>query len=243
MDLSESIRQKYELTQEIIINAAQTCGRNPAEIKLVVVSKAQPIQVVEAAVQAGIRVFGENYPEEAIEKIKYFQGKEQLEWHMIGHLQSRKVKMVAESFDCLHSLDSIHLAEKFDQSLGILQRPFPVLLEMNVSGEESKSGWPAWDESRWAELIPSIETIMTLKQLKIIGLMSMPPFFDDPEQARPFFAKLRRLRDYLRQAIVDCSWMELSMGTSVDFGVAVEEGATFVRVGQSILGPRPPRKV
>ena len=240
-DLSEQIRENYLQVLEKIASSANRSGRNPAIIKLVVVSKAQPLTVVAAAFDAGVRIFGENYPEEAVEKISYFKGKGRLEWHMIGHLQSRKARLVAEAFDYLHSLDSLHLAEKLNSALADQDRILPVLLEMNVSGEQSKNGWPAWEESQWHALLPQLEQLAQFPQLRLNGLMAMPPLFSDPEMARPYFARLRKLCDFLSSKMPLLSLHELSMGTSADFNVAVEEGATIVRVGQAILGPRPAR--
>lgn len=242
-DLVEVIHENYVRARETINLSALRCGRNPAEVKLVVVSKAQPLAVIEAAVEAGIRVFGENYPEEAMEKTRHFRAINDIEWHMIGHLQSRKARLIVESFCYLHSLDSIHLAEKLNSLLSANQKPLPVLLEMNVSGEESKFGWSAWDEDRWIDLVPVFNGLLNFPQIKISGLMTMPPFFEDAEQARPYFIKLRKLGDFLALKIPDVDWSELSMGTSIDFSVAVEEGATFVRVGQAILGSRPVKRV
>jgi pyridoxal phosphate enzyme (YggS family) len=201
------------------------------------------MSVMEAAVEAGIRVFGENYPEEAREKIGHFHGVEGIEWHMIGHLQSRKARLVVESFQWLHSLDSLHLAEKLNAALASSRKSLRVLIEMNVSGEESKFGWPALDENQWGSLIPDFEKLAGYPQLNICGLMTMPPFSEDPEEARPYFGKLRRLRDFLEGRLPVIKIPELSMGTSADFLAAVKEGATFVRVGQAILGSRPARRV
>lgn len=242
-DLAQEIHEKYLQVQEQIAAAALSCGRSPADVKLVVVSKAQPLNVIEAALEAEIRVFGENYPEEACEKINRFQAIEGIEWHMIGHLQSRKARLVAELFTCLHSLDSLHLAEKLNTILLANQKSMPVLIEMNMSGEDSKFGWPAWDEDQWMRIVPVFEELIMYPQLRISGLMTMPPFSEDPEQARPYFAKLRRLRDFLESKIPTANLPELSMGTSADFPAAVKEGATLVRVGQAILGSRPARKV
>lgn len=243
MNLAESIQERYNRVLDTIAAAAIRSGRRPGDVRVVVVSKAQPIEVVEAAIQCGIRVFGENYPEETTAKINALQGTAALEWHMIGHLQSRKARMVAESFDYLHSLDSLHLAEKLNRELSALSKSLPVLLEMNVSGEESKSGFSAWDEGQWAGLAEELAPLQNYSQLRIAGLMTMPPYFEDPEGARSYFARLHRLRDFLALRLPEWRLPELSMGTSGDFGVAVEEGATFVRIGQAILGPRPLRRV
>lgn len=240
-DLAEQIRSNYLNVLEKMADAAYRSGRKPADVTLVVVSKGQPLTVIEAAVDIGIRVFGENYPEEAAEKIIHFQGNDQIEWHMIGHLQSRKARLVVESFDYLHSLDGQHLAEKLNTSLAAQNKTLPVLLEMNVSGEESKYGWPAWDESKWEHLLPEVDQLTQFSRLQLSGLMAMPPLFENSEKARPYFARLHKLCDFFSSKFPSLSLHELSMGTSADFCVAIEEGATFVRVGQAILGPRPAR--
>jgi uncharacterized pyridoxal phosphate-containing UPF0001 family protein len=138
----------------------------------------------------------------------------------------------------LHSLDSLKLAQRLDRFCAESGRSLTVLLEFNVSGEESKSGFPAWDEDCWTDLLPEIERILALPHLWPRGLMTMPPYFEDPEQSRPYFQKLRRLQAFLAQRLPQTDWSELSMGTSADFPVAVQEGATYVRVGQAILGLR-----
>jgi pyridoxal phosphate enzyme (YggS family) len=204
----------------------------------VVVTKSQPREVAEAAIEAGVKILGENYPEEAVEKIKAI-GATEAEWHMIGHVQSRKADLIPHNFSLMHSLDSLKLANRLDRFTS--GSALPVLLEFNVGGEESKSGWMASDESRWLELLPEIDMVLKLKNLAVRGLMTMPPLFDDPEQTRPYFNKLSRLREFLKQNFPASNWSELSMGTSADFEAAVEEGATLVRVGTAIVGPRPPK--
>ncbi len=237
-DLPGQIHDNYSRILERIAAAAQRSGRDPSTVKVVVVSKAQPLAVVEAAIQAGIRRFGENYPEEAVAKINSLKGIEALEWHMIGHLQSRKARLVAVSFHFFHSLDSLHLANKLNNGLAEQHKILPVLLEMNVGGEASKFGWPAWEENKWDRLLPELEEIIRLPQLSVRGLMAMPPLYNDQEMTRPYFARLRKLRDYLLAQNPKLDLGELSMGTSADYCAAVEEGATFVRIGQAILGPR-----
>ncbi len=157
---------------------------------------------------------------------------------MIGHVQSRKARPVAELFDYLHSLDSLKLARRLDASCGEFGRRLPVLLECNVSGEETKFGYPAWQEDRWDALLPEINEIASLPNLELRGLMTMAPYLDNPEQARPYFSRLRRLRDFLQSRVAGASLSELSMGMSADYQVAIEEGATWVRIGTAIFGPR-----
>jgi pyridoxal phosphate enzyme (YggS family) len=208
-------------------------------VRLVVVTKAQPVEVVAAAVQAGAVLLGENYPEETIPKMAALGKREGVSWHMIGHLQSRKVGIVAEHFDLMQSLDSLRLAEKLDRQLAALGRTLPVLLEFNVGGEESKFGWQAADEAGWDALLPEIEQVLALPHLRARGLMTMPPLFDDPVASRPYFIKLRKLSEWLMRRFGESTFTELSMGTSGDFEAAIEEGATYVRIGTAIVGPRP----
>ena len=235
--LSSSIRARYQDTLDRITEAAARSGRRPEAVHLVVVSKSQPLEVIRAAIAAGITIFGENYAEEALGKIAALKETE-VEWHMIGHVQSRKAELIAANFTMLHSLDSTKLAGRLDRHCCELNRTLPVLVEFNVSGEESKFGFPAWEEKRWSDLNPDIEKILALSHLRVNGLMTMPPFFKDPEQTRPYFQRLRRLQNYLANQYSQAQWHDLSMGTSLDYIAAVQEGATFVRVGQAILGPR-----
>jgi pyridoxal phosphate enzyme, YggS family len=240
-ELTIIIEQRLDQVKKKISRAALSCGKSPDEISLVVVSKSQPVEVIRAAISAGIKRFGENYPEETFSKIQQLQGLPEIEWHMIGHLQSRKARIVVENFTMLHSLDSLLLAEKLDQLLAESGKKLPTLLEFNVGGEESKFGWPAWDEKRWKELLPEISKILALDHLHISGLMTMPPLIADVEKTRPFFKKLYNLRKYLSSSFSEAKFTELSMGTSADFEIAIEEGATMIRVGQAILGSRPPK--
>ncbi len=234
-----SIRTRYQRIQEEIKQAALGVGRDPDAVKLLVVTKKQPLSVIEAALAAGIELFGENYPEEAVSKQQALGEKNKVEWHMIGHVQSRKARLVAEHFALLHSLDSLKLARRLDRFSAEIGRKLPVLLEFNLGGEESKFGWRASGKSRWEELLPDVNAILALEHLRVQGLMTMPPFFQDAELARPYFRQLRELRDYFSLQYPQVKWEQLSMGTSGDFRVAVEEGATYVRIGQAILGARP----
>ncbi len=237
-DLVKSIRERYESTLEKISSSAKKAGRDVASIKLVVVTKSQSVDIVRAAMEAGAKILGENYAEEGVTKIQSLRDFSGVEWHMIGHVQSRKAQLVAENFNFLHSLDSIKLAKRLDRFCGDVKKILPVLLEFNVGGEESKSGWNAFDESRWSELLQDVNEVMTLPNLKIRGLMTMPPICDDPEFSRPFFVKLKRLQEFLMKQYLQADFSELSMGTSLDYEVAIEEGATFVRVGTAIVGER-----
>lgn len=238
MDHLTRIQNNLAQVTEKIEIAAHGAGRNPDEVKLVVVSKGQPLVVIQAAIAAGVRLFGENYPEETVAKIQG-TANDEIEWHMIGHLQSRKARLVCDHFKYMHSLDSLHLAEKLERILTESGRILPVLLEFNVGTEVSKSGWQADDAESWPGLLPEIEAILKLVHLEVRGLMTMPPLTATPDQARVYFKRLAALRDYLRKSFPEQIWDELSMGTSSDFEAAIQEGATFVRIGTSILGPRP----
>jgi PLP dependent protein len=221
-----------------IADAARKYGRNPNEIRLVVVTKSQPVEVVQAAIEAGVQILGENYPEEGVMKIQSVTGQSGVEWHMIGHVQSRKARLVADHFALLHSLDSLKLAQRLDRFAAERDRVLPVLLEFNVGGEESKAGWDASEPSQWEAWLPEVASILDLPHLRVHGLMTMPPLETNPEDARRFFQRLRDLRGHLASQFPQADWRELSMGTSADFVVAVEEGATLVRVGTAIVGAR-----
>jgi pyridoxal phosphate enzyme (YggS family) len=237
-NLVTSIRENYQRTLDQIAEAARKSNRDPNEIRLVVVTKTQPREVVQAAIAAGVRILGENYPEEGVTKMQSLAGQSGVEWHMIGHVQSRKARLVADHFALLHSLDSLKLAQRLDRFAAEGNHVLPVLLEFNVGGEESKSGWDAFDESQWNAFLPEIAALLDLPHLRVQGLMTMPPLGTDPEDSRSFFLRLRRLRDHLATQFPQADWHELSMGTSADYPVAVEEGATLVRVGTAIVGAR-----
>ena len=237
-ELTASIRENYEFALDQIANAARKSSRAPGDVRLVVVTKSQPVEVVQAAIEAGVSILGENYPEEGVMKIQSLAAQTGVEWHMIGHVQSRKARLVAEHFALLHSLDSLKLARRLERFAAEHGRVLPVLLEFNVGGEESKAGWDAWEEERWESLLPDVSAILDLPGLQVQGLMTMPPLETNPEDARRFFVGLRRLREYMASQFPQADWHELSMGTSADYPVAVEEGATLVRVGTAIVGAR-----
>lgn len=238
-ELVERIKVNLEQVDACIERAVAKAGRERGDIQLVAVTKLLPLKVVEAGIAAGLRSFGENYPEQAIEKIAAFKDNPDVTWHMIGHIQSRKASLVCENFDWVHAVDRVKIARYLDRYSHEAGRTLPVLIEVNLSGEESKFGWKAWDEDSWPELLPLIDEITQLSNIQIHGLMSMPPYFDDPELTRPYYQRLRRLQAFLREQLPDMTWDQLSIGTSFDFEVAIEEGATMVRLGTVIFGPRP----
>lgn len=237
-DLVTTIRENYQQVLEQISDAARRSGREPGAVRLVVVTKTHPLTTIEAAIEAGVRIFGENYAEEGVTKIQYLPAQTGVEWHMIGHVQGRKSRLVAEHFALLHSLDSLKLARRLDRFAAETHRILPVLLEFNVGGEESKSGWDASNDDLWEGFFPEVAELLKLSNLRVQGLMTMPPLGTEPEESRRFFQHLRSLRDRLASQFPQADWHELSMGTSADFQVAVEEGATLVRVGTAIVGAR-----
>src|SRR6266498_5152207 len=196
-DLVAGIRENYQHVLDQIATAARKANRNVDEIRLVVVTKTQPAEIVRAAIEAGARILGENYPEEGVMKIQSLPEKTGVEWHMIGHVQSRKARLVADHFALLHSLDSLKLAQRLNRFAAERNRVLPALLEFNVGGEESKFGWNARDASQWHALLPDVSSILELPNLRLHGLMTMPPLGTAPEDSRRFFLRLRLLRDHL----------------------------------------------
>ena len=211
--------------------AAEKSGRDPSSVRLVAVSKTRPAADVIEAFHAGQTVFGENYIQELTTKLA--EVREPVQWHVIGHLQSNKVKYIAGQVVLIHSVDRINLAQEIDRQWGKLGKTCDVLIQVNISGEATKSG------TTEAGAIQLVRECALLPNIKIQGLMTMPPFFDDPEAARPFFAELRRLAEVIAaENIAGVNMTELSMGMSGDFEAAVQEGATLVRVGTAIFGER-----
>ena len=232
------VQHNYHRILERISAVATLAGRDPGRIRLVVVTKGQPVEKIQAVIEAGAIDLGENYLEEAIPKIELFRPNRNLTWHMIGHVQSRKASGVCQQFGYVQSLDSLKLAHRMSNSLVDLNSKMPVLLEFNVSGEETKFGFPAWQADRWVQLLPELREIVSLPNLTVFGLMAMAPYSQDPESARPYFQRLSRLQGYLHEHIPEADWSELSMGMSADFAIGIQEGATVVRVGEAIMGKR-----
>lgn len=231
--------------QERIGEAALRSGRAPEEITLVAVTKMFSADVVVAAHEAGLRHFGENRAREGISKmtaIEPYVSEDPPTWHMIGHIQSRKARRVADHYDYVHSVDRLKIARRLSSYLEEAGRALPVLLECNISGEDSKYGFPLedWcgDGIQRESFVAAVDEILALPGLEVRGLMTMPPYVDDPEEVRSLFASLRALRDLLAEQFPSGQWDELSMGMTNDFEVAIEEGATMVRVGRAIFGAR-----
>lgn len=231
------IGQNYERVVESIQRTAQRFQRDPQGIMLVVVTKGHTIEAVRQVLDAGAAILGENYVDEAIQKISAIEiGR--CEWHMIGHVQSRKAKLVSQYFNYVHSLDSLKLAKRINQYANKQGKVVPVLLEFNVSGEESKYGFPAWDRDHLMLVMDEIAQIVELPHIQLNGVMTMPPFPEIPEDSRPYFVKMRMLQAELSDRFPGCNWEQISMGMSGDYEVAIEEGATLLRIGTEIMGPR-----
>lgn len=233
------VKKNFLKIRDQIKAKALQVDRDPDSVQLVVVTKGHPVESIRQVIEAGAEMLGENYVEEAIEKMDSISGSGGVEWHMIGHIQSRKARPVSERFDIIHSLDSLKLARRLDRFAAQNDRVVPVLLECNVSGETSKYGWPAWSERQFEQIVPIVDQLIACTNLELRGLMTMPPFSSDPETSRPHFQRLRSLRQYLRERFAESSWDDLSMGMSQDYLVAVEEGATYLRIGTAIMGQRP----
>jgi len=227
------IAANFQRVRERIAAAAERVGRDPAEITLVAVTKTHPPEVIRAAYEVGQRHFGENRVKEAAGKVGDLPG--DITWHMVGHLQSRKAALAVDLFDIVHSVDSVKLARRLDRFCAERGRTMPVLVEVNVSGEASKYGFPIADRDALEAVVAEM---LTLPHVRIEGLMTMAPIVADPEEARPMFRALRELRDSLATRFSQVEWRHLSMGMTDDFEVAIEEGATMVRIGRAIFGPR-----
>jgi len=222
------IRENVLHVMERIEKAAQKGGRDPKDIRLVAVSKTVDSVRAREAIEAGVTILGENYVQEAQKKIEEI-GKS-ISWHFIGHLQSNKAKVAVRLFDVIHSVDSISLAEELNRRAQQSKQKIPVMIEVNLSGETTKFGT---EEEKVSALA---QKMLSLSSVSLEGLMTMPPYFDDPEMSRPYFVQLRELKEKMVKGGIPLK--ELSMGMSNDFEVAIEEGATYVRVGTAIFGPR-----
>lgn len=236
MSLNSNVEELRERLKDIwprIEAAAKRSGRTPEAVKLIAVSKTHPAEAVRAAIESGLTDFGENRVQEAEPKIVEL-GRGAATWHLIGHLQSNKARRAVQLFDMIHSVDSSALAHKLERACADLNREeLPVLIQVHLGHEATKSGV---DE---AELDDLAAIITGSEHLKLIGFMTLPPFFEDAEATRPFFAKLHELRDrYQERGVFGTSQGELSMGMTHDFEVAIEEGATMVRIGTAIFGAR-----
>lgn len=227
-----SIEAAVARIRETIAGAALRSGRDPADVRLVAVTKQVDDERIIEALEAGVRIFGENYVQEAQRKYTILKNRD-MEWHFIGHLQRNKAKYTVRFMDMIHSVDRIEVAQEIDRRAEGVGRVMKILVEVNLAGEQSKSGVTG------ADAPDLVRRLSVLKNLSVQGLMTMPPWSADPEEARPFFRALRELRDRIDdEGIPGVSMRELSMGMSDDYAVAVEEGATLVRIGRAIFGER-----
>ena len=230
-----SIAENITRVREHIAVAARGAGRNPEEIALMAVTKTHPPERIREAYAAGLRLFGENRVQEFATKADALRSLEAAEWHMVGHLQSNKAASAAELFTAIDSVDSLQLAEKLNASAQKLSRKLAVLIEINVGGEAAKSG--VAPDSRELEAI--LQAAPSITNLQFCGVMTIPPFTENPEGARPYFRQLHALRDEIAAQKLPAIRMDvLSMGMSHDFEVAIEEGSTCVRIGTAIFGER-----
>src|SRR5918992_3190986 len=225
------VAANYREIVDRITQAAVSTGRDPRDVKILGAAKAQDVKSIEAAIVAGVLLIGENYVQEASRKRKSLS--DSVEWHMIGHLQRNKAKAAVELFDVIESLDNAELARELDKEGRKRNARVRALIEVNLGGEETKSGLAKDKISNF------LQTIAELHHLRIEGLMTVPPFRDDCEEVRPYFRELRQLRDQLRSLkLPNADLRELSMGMTHDYPIAVEEGATIVRIGTALFGPR-----
>lgn len=226
-----SIAEAVERIRENMAEAALRAGRNPSDARLMAVTKQVEDERILEAVDAGIDMIGENYVQEGKRKFDIIGPG--VEWHLIGHLQRNKAKYVVRFIDMIHSVDRLDVAREIDRRAAVEGRVMKVLVEVNLAGEQSKSGIGS------DEVSGLVRQIATLPGLSVQGLMTMPPWFSDPQEARPFFRELRLLRDRIAEEdIPGVKMKELSMGMSADYQVAIEEGATIVRVGRALFGSR-----
>ncbi len=225
------IKKNVERIKEIIKDTAEKCGRDEKEIILLAASKTQPVEKLIQAYEAGIRYFGENKVQEGIKKIEALSGYKDIHWHMIGHLQTNKVKYAVRYYEMIHSIDRKSLIDELEKRAEKIDKIQDVLIEVNVGKEESKHGIHP------ENLKDLFEYLLQKQHIKVHGLMCIPPYFEDKEKVRPYFRKLRELKEQLETEF-DVVLPHLSMGMSHDFDVAVEEGATIVRIGSAIFGER-----
>lgn len=234
---TQSIKKNIETIKSRIYTSAISSGRDPSEIELIAVTKDKPAVIVKQLFDGGINKIGESYLKEALFKIGLFE-EYQIEWHMIGTIQTGKANQIIRYFDQVHSVDRLELARELNAKASKYSRTLPIYLECNVSGEATKFGWNAWDDMQWEMLIPEIEEILDMGSLNVKGLMTMAPYSENPEVSRPFYKKLRKLLEFLDNRFPNQGFSGLSMGMSDDFEVAIQEGATSVRIGTALVGHR-----
>jgi pyridoxal phosphate enzyme (YggS family) len=230
------IQPRLEVVKHDISMAAERSGRTPEAVQIVAITKSQPVSAIQAAVVLGLDQIGENRVDEALQKQEVLNGSE-ITWHMVGHIQSRKATDIVGHFNWVHSIDRMKIAERINRFALEQGVRLPVLLECNVSGEGSKSGWQLAERATWSEMLPVLSEVIQLPGLNVKGLMTMAPWVQDEIILRSTFQTLRELRDYLSESLQH-SFPELSMGMTDDYKIAIEEGATMVRLGRVLFGER-----
>lgn len=229
--MGEGVRERIEQVRRRIAEAAGRSGRDPNDVQLVAVTKSVVVSQIREALDAGLTVFGENRIQEAKGKVALLSSPS-IQWHLVGTLQTNKSKLAVELFELIHSLDSVKLAASMDRHGAALRKQVRALIEVNLEGESDKSGLHE------SELLPLLQACRAYAHLTIEGLMAIPPFHRNPQDVRPYFRRLRLLRDRAAETHPDFRLRHLSMGMSNDFEVAIEEGATLVRIGTAIFGNR-----
>jgi len=233
IDLSNNLDQ----VMNRISAAKQRARRSSESVRLVAISKGQEAEKIVNAYDAGLRDFGENRVHEALPKQEQLARYPAIRWHMVGHIQSRKARRLVPGFDFVHSVDRLKIARRLNDAAHDAQMNLAILLECNVSGESTKQGWQLWKVADWDSSLTTIESVLNFSNLNVIGLMTMAPWTDDSERIRAVFQRLSALRDFYAQQLPG-SWKELSMGMTDDFEIAIEEGATILRIGRAIFGAR-----
>ena len=229
--MGEGVRERIEQVRRRIAEAAGRSGRDPNDVQLVAITKSVAVSQIREALDAGLKVFGENRIQEAKGKVALLSSPS-IQWHLVGTLQTNKSKLAVELFELIHSLDSVKLAASMDRHGAALRKQVRALIEVNLEGESDKSGLHE------SELLPLLQACRAYAHLTIEGLMAIPPFHRNPQDVRPYFRRLRLLRDRAADTHPDFRLRHLSMGMSNDFEVAIEEGATLVRIGTAIFGNR-----
>lgn len=233
-----TVESRLAEVRDRIANAAEQANRSPADIELVPITKGFHAPVIETIYRLGLRRVGENRVSEALRKQQVLGEYEDLKWDMVGHIQSRKAEAAASRFDRVHSVDRLKIARYLDRHAAGQGKCLPVFLQCNVSGEESKYGFDCQQRPTWDERIEEFKAILSMENLQVEGLMTMAPWTKDEEVLRHTFRSLRGLRDYLREQLPAGSWRHLSMGMTDDYEIAIQEGATVLRLGRAIFGPR-----
>ena len=221
------LKENLKEVQENILKACEKSGRNPEDVTLIAVSKTKPVPMLQEIYDENIRDFGENKVQELCDKFEHI--KSPVHWHMIGHLQTNKVKYIVDKVSMIHSVNKLSLAEEINKKMEALGKKMPVLIEVNVSGEESKEGYEVLEAEK------DLPKLLNLKNISICGLMTMAPFTEDIEEQRRVFQKLRTLKEDWNEKYFQGSLTELSMGMSNDYKIALQEGATMIRLGRKIF--------